>query len=140
MTQLSITVKNADLVRKGLQDLGAEIPKIGRLQIYRTAQAVVRTMKQYPQERLGQTYIRTYTLRDGWEIQTQSKGYTVRNDTPYTPYVVGDAFGGKQAWMHESTDQGKRWSLFRDVTEEEVAKLPDEIEKEISMVARRLGL
>lgn len=135
MTQLSITVQNADLVRKGLQDLGAEIPKIGRLQIYRTSQAIVRRMKVYPPERPGQTYIRTGTLGGGWTITSNTNGYTIRNDTPYTKRVVGNAYGLEQAWMHQG-----RWNLQRDVTEEEVQKLPDEIEKEISMVARRLGL
>jgi hypothetical protein len=138
--QLSISFENAELVRKGLEDLSAEIPRIGRLQIYRTMQAIVRTMKVYPPPRINQTYIRTFTLGDSWEIQSNQNGYTVRNDTPYAKYVVGNAYGLEQAWMHVSTDQGKRWSLFRDVTEEEVSKLPPDIENEISMVARRLGL
>lgn len=135
MTQLSIQVTGAELVRKGLEDLGAEIPRIGRLQIYRTAQAIVRTMKEYPPERPGQTYIRTGTLGGGWNILSRSDGYTIRNDTPYAKYVVGNAYGLEQAWMHQG-----RWQLQRDVTEDEVSKLPEEIVNEISMVARRLGL
>lgn len=135
MTQLSISVKNAELVRKGLQDLSAEIPKIGRLQIYRTAQNIVRRMKVYPPERPGQIYIRTGTLGAGWEITSNANGYTIRNDTPYTKWVVGNAYGLEQAWMHQG-----RWNLQRDVTDEEVQKLPEEIEKEISMTARRVGL
>ena len=140
MTQLSISVQNAELVRKGLQDLGAEIPKIGRQQIYKTGQAIVRTMKQYPAERRGQRYIRTGRLGAGWTLTSNTNGYTIRNNTPYTKYVVGNAYGLEQAWMHVSTDQGKRWNLFKDVQEDEVAKLPDEISKEISSVARRVGL
>lgn len=135
MTQLSITVNNAELVRKGLQDLSAEIPKIGRLQIYRTEQNVVRRMKMYPPERPAQTYIRTGTLGGGWTITPNTNGYTIRNDTPYTKYVVGNAYGLEQAWMHTG-----RWNLLRDVQDEELEKLPDEIEKEISITARRLGL
>ena len=140
MTQLSISVQNAELVRKGLQDLSAEIPQIGRLQIYRTCQAIVRQMKIYPPERIDQKYRRTGRLGDSWQIQSKDNGYTVLNDTPYTKFVVGDAYGLQQAWMHVSTDQGKRWSLFRDVTEDEVNKLPNEISNEITMAARRLGL
>jgi len=134
MTQLSVTVKGADLVRKGLQDLEAEIPKIGREQIYRTSQAIVRTMKVYPPPPTYSRYVRTYTLQGGWQIVSKDNGYTVRNDVPYTKYVVGNAYGLEQAWMHQG-----RWNLFRDVAEEETAKLPPEIEKEISMVARRYG-
>lgn len=135
MTQLSITVTGAELVRKGLQDLSAEIPRIGRQQIYRTAQAIVRTMRQYPPPPSASTYVRTGTLGAGWQIQSKPDGYTISNDTPYTKYVVGNAYGLEQAWMHQG-----RWQLQRDVTEDEVSKLPEEIEKEISMVARRLGL
>jgi len=135
MTQLSIQINNADIVRRGLQDLSAEIPKIGRLQIYQTSQAIVRRMKIYPPERPGQTYIRTGRLGGGWTIIPNTNGYTTRNDTPYTKYVVGNAYGLEQAWMHEG-----RWNLLRDVQEEEVAKLPKAIEEEITMVARRVGL
>ena len=138
MTQLSMTVQNAEIVRKGLQDLGAEIPKIGRLQIYQTAQAIVRRMRVYPPERPNQTYIRTGRLGAGWGVRQSNgamAGYTVYNSVPYTKYVVGNAYGLEQAWMHEG-----RWNLLRDVQEEEVQKLPPEIEKEISMVARRVGL
>ena len=135
MTQLSIQINNADIVRRGLQDLSAEIPKIGRLQIYQTSQAIVRRMKIYPPERPAQTYIRTGRLGGGWMIIPNTNGYTTRNDTPYTKYVVGNAYGLEQAWMHEG-----RWNLLRDVQEEEVAKLPKAIEEEITMVARRVGL
>lgn len=135
MTQLSITIVNAEIVRKGLQDLSAEIPKIGRQQIYRTAQAIVRTMKQYPPPPPASTYVRTGTLGAGWQITSRDNGYMISNDTPYAKYVVGNAYGLEQAWMHQG-----RWQLQRDVTEDEVAKLPPEIENEISMVARRLGL
>lgn len=135
MTQLSITLKNAEFVRKGLQDLAAEIPKVGKQQIWHTAQAIVRRMKVYPPPPAASTYIRTFTLMGGWTITPNTNGYTTRNDTPYTKYVVGNAYGLEQAWMHQG-----RWNLLRDVQDEEVAKLPPEIEKEISAVARRLGL
>jgi hypothetical protein len=133
--QLSIGFHGADLVRQGLQNLGAEIPQIGRLQIYRTEQAIVRRMKLYPPERAGQTYIRTMTLGGAWSIASNTNGYTLSNDTPYAKYVVGTAYGTEQAWMHQG-----RWNLLRDVQDEEVAKLPAEIEREISVVARRNGL
>jgi hypothetical protein len=135
MTQLSMTVTGAEVVRKGLQDLTAEIPKIGREQIYRTAQAIVRTMKAYPPPPAASRYIRTGVLGGGWSIVNRTDGYTVRNDTAYTKYVVGNAYGLEQAWMHVG-----RWQKLRDVSEEETGKLPAEIENQITMVARRLGL
>lgn len=135
MTQLSISVQGADLVRQGLQDLAAEIPRIGRLQIYQTSQAIVRRMKAYPPPPAMSTYIRTGTLGAGWMITSNTNGYTIRNDTLYTKWVVGNAYGLEQAWMHQG-----RWQLLRDVTEEETAKLPKEIDDQITMVARRVGL
>ena len=135
MTQLSVNVTGADVVRQGLQDLSAEIPQIGRLQIYRTMQAIVRTMKVYPPPPATSTYVRTGTLGAGWTITpSASNGYTVRNDTAYTRYVVGNAYGLEQAWMHQG-----RWNLLRDVAEEEIEKLPPEIENNIVTVSRRLG-
>jgi hypothetical protein len=135
MTQLTMQVTGAEIVRKGLQDLGAEIPRIGRQQIYYTASAIVRRMRTYPPPPTYSTYVRTGTLGAGWEVVSRSDGYTIRNDTPYTKYVVGNAYGLEQAWMHQD-----RWQLLRDVQEEEIAKLPPEIEKEISLTARRFGL
>lgn len=140
MTQLSLTVKNADIVRKGLEDLQAEIPKIGRLQIYRTEQHVVTRMREYwtinvPPEL--PSYTRSGTLSRGYTISPTDRGYMIYNDTPYTKYVVGNAYGLKQAWMHALPG---RHRLLRDVQEEEVAKLPPLVEQEISMVARRVGL
>jgi hypothetical protein len=135
MTQLSISVTGAEIVRQGLQNLSAEIPQIGRLGIYRTAQAIVRRMKEYPPPPPMSTYVRTGTLGGGWTITPNTNGYTIRNGTPYTKYVVGNAYGLEQAWMHQG-----RWQLQRDVTEDEVSKLPEELIREISLAARRLGL
>ena len=140
MTQLSIEFRNAELVRKGLQDLGAEIPKIGKLQIYRTEQAIVRRMKEYWTNNNPPalpSYQRTGQLASGYTITPTTNGYRISNNTPYTQHVVGNAYGLEQAWMHARPGRHK---LLRDVQEEEVEKLPPEIEKEISMVARRLGL
>jgi len=135
MTQLSISLTGADIVRKGLQDLSTEVPRVGREQIYRSMQSIVRRMKEYPPEPPFSSYVRTGTLGSGWMITPNANGYSVRNDTGYTKYVVGNAYGLEQAWMHAG-----RWQLLRDVTEDEASKLPTEIINEISMVERRLGL
>jgi len=139
MTQLSLYFTGAELVRQGLQDLAAEIPQIGRLQIYRTEQAIVKRVKYPPPPELP-SYQRTYRLYRGWTITPKSTGfagYTIRNNTPYTKYVVGNAYGLEQAWMHARPG---RWPLLRDVSDEEIAKLPKEIDDNISQVARTNGL
>lgn len=138
MTQLSIDIKNADIVRQGLQDLAAEVPKIGRLGIYRAMQSGVRTLKEYwtmNKPPALPSYTRKGTLAGGWWITPSANGYSTSNNTDYTKHVHGNAYGLEQAWMHQD-----RHVLLRDVIEDEVSKLPPEIENEISMVARRVGL
>ena len=140
MTQLSIKVTGGELVRQGLQDLAAEIPQIGRLQIYQTQQAVARRLKSYwtnnnPMEL--PSYTRTGTLARGYQISPlRDVGYTLSNSTPYTKHVVGDAYGLSQAWMHAKPG---RHTLWRDVQDDEVDKLPQEIDDAITVVARRKG-
>jgi hypothetical protein len=137
--KLSIKV-DGELVRKGLQDLSAAIPKIGRQQIRTVMNRIVRKAQGYPSELPGQMYRRTGRLFYSWKIEEIQSGYAVSNTAAfkgraYAQWVVGDAYGAKQAGIH-----GGRWSLFRDVVDEELTKLPPEIENEIEMVARRGGL
>lgn len=117
----------------GLQNLAAEIPKIPRKPIYDTSMAIVRREKEYPTR--SSKYKRTFRFRAGWTITAYQLGYRIENRTPYGPYVVGDAFGGRQAWMHQGI-----WMPLRDVTEEEVAKLPEAIRNELSLAIRRNNL
>jgi len=139
MTQISITT-NAPLVRQGMENLSAEIPQVGRRRIYNTSNRVLVRMRKYPKERTNQKYRRTGRLGAGWKLKKLDTGYTVINNTPYTKHVVGTAYGTEQAWMHISTDQGKRWQLLRDEVEAEIKTLPEEVEDEIKLVARRNGL
>ncbi len=133
--QLSVTT-NAKLVRMGLQNLALEVPKIGRAQIWAAMQRVRTRARIYPPERPRQKYIRTFRLRDNWKIgKAGDNGYMISNTTPYTKYVMGSAYGTEQAWMHTG-----RWTLTRDLVEDELATLPENISSEINMVARREGL
>lgn len=153
MPQITVKVKT-ELVRQGLEDLNAEIPQVGRRRIRTVMDRIKRRMEEYPPEpahRMKTAHhsilgtIITKTGRTGlmgrsWRINQLSTGYTLENTAQrkgraYSGYVVGDAYGTGQAWMHQG-----RWNLFRDVVDEEVEKLPDEIGDEIMMVARRDGL
>jgi hypothetical protein len=92
-------------------------------------------MKIYPPPPPTSRYVRTFALQHGWTITSRQDGYTTSNATPYTKYVVGTAYGTEQAWMHVG-----RWLLLRDVSDEEVGKLPAEIDSHITQVARRENL
>jgi hypothetical protein len=133
--QITINLKGVDIVRQGLQNLASEIPQVGRRQIYDNMNLITRDMEAYPEERPGQKYIRTGRLGFSWYIKNVDQGYMVYNPTPYGKYVVGNAYGQGQAWMHEG-----RWQLFRDVVEHNVSKLAQEIRDAIMLVARRNNL
>lgn len=157
--QISVTT-NAPLVRQGLENLTKELPQIGRRRIRTVMERIKRKMQEYPPEPSGQSissshsvlgtifrgaagrYRRTGKLGASWVIaEAGATGYKIANNATgrggrrYGHYVVGDAYGTSQAWMHVG-----RWQKLRDVVDEEVAKLPPEIEQEINMVARRVGL
>lgn len=155
--QLSIT-SNGTLVRKGLADLSAELPKVPRQPLRACMERIRRRMQEYPPEPAGQSvteshpvlgkiyrpargrYQRTGLLGSRWAIEERGQGYTISNTAArrgreYGIYVVGDAYGNRQAWMHQG-----RWQVFRDVAEDEIAKLPPEMEKALHMVTRRAGL
>ncbi len=142
MTQITFKVgPGAKIVRKGLQDLAAEVPKIGRQQVRNTLERIKRVMGIYPPERPGQDYVRTFKLRRGWKIESAGpSGYKISNRArfrgrSYVKYVVGTAAGTMQAWMHKG-----RWPLFRNVVDAEGAKLPFEIARHITIKARKLRL
>jgi hypothetical protein len=137
--RLSIQIKNAELVRQGLEDLEAEVPKIGRRKIYDAMNRITREMEGYPAERPGQRYKRTGNLGFSWDVKKIERGYVVENTAKdkrgrlYGKWVVGDAYGKKQAWMHRG-----RWPLLRDVVEKEIDGLPKAIANEITTVSRRV--
>jgi hypothetical protein len=137
--RLTFSIKNAKIVRQGLEDLEAEVPKIGRRQIYSAMNRITREMESYPPERPGQLYVRTGKLGFSWYVDRRDDGYVIRNTAKdkrgraYGKYVVGDAYGLHQAWMHKN-----RWPLFRDVADNEIERLPERIANEISMVERRI--
>jgi len=155
MTQISIKT-NLPIVRQGLEDLTADIPKVGRQRLYRTMQAIQRRMRKpgkainYPvkwdsekQRRAffatngfgrGIPTIRTDKYVKGWKILKLNDGYRMTNNTGYAKYVGGTAFGTEQSNIHKS-----RWGVLRDEVDAEIENLPDEIEDDIDLAARRRG-
>ena len=138
---ISITLtagRNVQVVRMGLQNLDAEVVKIGRNQLYNQSRQVVKLKQSYPAERKGQKYVRTYLFKRSWQIEAaKSGGYSIRNTAArkgrgYGKYVVGDSIGQQQAWMHVG-----RWQVFRDVVEACAAQLPEGVRDEIILYARK---
>lgn len=82
----------------------------------------------YPPERPGQKYRRTGTLRASWSWHQQGnnairfENTAAQQGPPYAIYVVGDASGQRQAWMHVG-----RWWKAREKVEAQMEKLKDKL-------------
>lgn len=129
---------NAELTRQGLEDLAADLPKIGRLSLYRTAQGIYKRAGFYPGELPGQTYKRTRTLYQSRRIDRTDKGYVIsinpvdKRGRSYGSYVLGLPQGGGQAAYHQG-----RWIPIAIITEEELQKLPPEVIKSLREAAAK---
>lgn len=139
--RLTINIKDAKLVRQGLHNLRDHMYGIfGQVVIRIVLDKVIKRMQRYPPPRPGQRYVRTYRLKRSWKIlRFGNSGYQITNNAArkgrqYARYVVGDAYGTGQAWMHQN-----RWPVFRDVVERAFEQAPKAIERSVHMVARRHG-
>jgi hypothetical protein len=138
MPRISVTVVNGELVRQGLQNLQAAIPQIGRKVIYDKMNVIAVSMRKYPPQRARSRYIRTYRLRDSVTVLRLNNGYAIEIDPVqrgrhYGKYVIGNARGDEQAWMHVG-----RWHLFANVVEHHLRRLPDDIERFLRQSGGRL--
>ncbi len=160
MTKISITVgPGAKLVRQGLQNLKKETPLVGRRQNYFTAQRIQKRMKVEGKKRNpgdpvhwdsllqiaaffasngfggGIPHVRTGTNLK-WLVEKAGElGYRIFNKSKSIPFLNGDAFG----LVHSEINKPQEWPIFRDVVDEEVAKLPGDVREELRIVQRRSG-
>lgn len=63
-------------------------------------------VRKYPSPRPGQSYRRTFRLKNAWKIQGPALlgpelVTSVTNDTPYATKVFGDSQGNGQPWFHQ---------------------------------------
>ena len=149
---------NAKIVKKGLQDLAAEIPRVGRLQIYRVmlrarsrlrkpGKAVKRpvpwdsvrqrvkvmiilryVLKEMPYRRRG-------NLQKAFVIRNLKNGYELENQLERAGYIYGDAEGKGQTRLFRG-----RYPIMRKVLDEEFDKLPTAVVAHLELVARQKGL
>lgn len=147
---------NAPLVAQGLQDLTAEIPKVGRLQIYRTMQRVQKRMRKpgkkstrpvrwdskaqriayFASDGFGRGIPtkRTNEYVNGWELVKLENGYGVQNLLPQAKFIGGGPLGGGQSRIHR-----ERWELFREVVVQETEALPQEVQDEVQILIKQKG-
>lgn len=154
--QLTIKV-NGELVRKGLQDLAAEVPKIGRQTVYEKLSDAKRELAKEPtspkppglwdSEKQQVAFFKTDGFGGGipytptgraarsWVIRALAEGWKLYNTFKGAVYLFGNYEGERQSVIHA----GRRGN-FKEVVEKHIRTLPGNIEKRIKYYARKLGL
>jgi hypothetical protein len=131
--RITIRAKGAKDAASFIRRIWTNMPVIGRSTIFGALTRVMQKLRIYPAQRPGQRYVRTFKFRGGWNIKkVKPVGYQLANATTYSKYVVGNAYGLNQAWMHKD-----RWTTFRDRLDAEIAQLPETLARNFVMVARR---
>lgn len=146
---LGMQVVNGKLVRQGLENFTKAVPEIGRLRMYRFAQAVSKRYV-YTQsdpvrsKRLGyrkgkltakpSPYVRTFVMLKSRKIVPNESGYTFVMDPVgprgqrYASIVVGTLVPGTQHWVFKG-----RWAPLVVVVDEESSRLPEEVRKALGV-------
>lgn len=153
--QLTVKVTGAEIVRKGLADLAAEVPKIARKDIYDMmvkVRGIMRTpghpptypirwdsdrQRRYVMAMLRAAdnlpYRRSNALPSGWNIESKDKGYRLYNDAKAAVYVYGNYEGARQSAIHQS-----RWPVAQEVVEGFITELPPTMEQHITYYGRQV--
>lgn len=159
--QLSVKVRGATLVAKKFEDFTGEVKQISAGRLRGRLEAAQKLVAKYPSRYAGEPphhwasekqrryvmfaiaqgwikvpYRRTGKYADSWQIDKlpDNTGYMLRSTYPAAQYIAGNAYGQMQYHIHQT-----RWAKLRDATEQSIEKLPEEIQDNIAMVARRRG-
>lgn len=145
--QLSVQVKKAKIVRKGLENLRSDIRKISASRLFALMEKARQRVIKYPAAIATSKYIRTFVYLKAWRILRNPgsggrkiagyslKGRAVQKGRDYTKYVSGKADGTGQAKVHSG-----RWELVRDATDWVLDRAPKAIQQEVTIAARRRNL
>lgn len=141
MAAITVKVDNGR-VYQSLRNVGDAIPRITDKAVKNAMTAARDEVRTYPPERPGQRYRRTgKRYRATQVVKVGLRAYRLESNPVYkggrtaNPYVIGDAFGKGQAWMHAG-----RWKLLYPTVKRWIAPLLTEIEMSLSQLLRREGL
>jgi len=123
------------VVRKGLENLRATIPKVSRQRLWEAVQWIKKKLsytQTKPPRRPKQTYIRTFTMLKGYRIgKTAAGGYYFMSTAPYTVYVIGGADGTGQTRIFVD-----RWPNMRETVEWVIARSVKAIQRGIRLATK----
>lgn len=148
-----VVAKNAALVRKALQDLSADIPRIGRKAVYdalKEARAELAKEAQvkpgkYPWKtakqrayvilaiksgELRRPYRRTHEYSLNWRLRALKDGWSLYNETDYASWVAGG--GVRQARLHRG-----RWAAFRPTVQAKLDTLEGRVRDHLAVLLAR---
>jgi len=140
--QFTTTITNAGNVKLGLRKVGQAIPRLTRRRLESWLRVVMKIAVPYN----GGTsysvplrgYVRTGELGrrtrvESGDNQTGVYGRIV-SDAKHSVYVIGNALGEGQAEIHSGF-----WQALRDVLDNEIVSLLDQMEGDMSDAARMAG-
>lgn len=158
---IRFSLKNATLVRKGLENLRKKIPLISKSRMRAMTIEIRDIMRKAGKKRPawnGSSYInwdskrqrRAYFASDGfgggipsrrkgvhkkgWKVQATRDGYDVSNTVDTSKYLYGTARSRKQSKIHVGY-----WPVFLDVVGKIVNKLPKSVKEHLVQTAKQLG-
>lgn len=164
MPQITVKIKNGELVKKALENFAADIPLVSKGRVYGRVMAARKRITTYPAIWKGELpknwfvsdrqrrkvfallregripYQRTGKYGASWRVTALpgNRGYRLETSgtaSSYAKYVGGDASGNGQAKIHQG-----RWAVAREVIDDEMETLHQEIEPALVAAARRRGL
>lgn len=155
MPSISLRVKsNVKLVRRGLENLRAQLPKIGDFRAKEAAKEIARRMSRpgrkikYPVDwdSLKQKiyviirimkkqgflpFIRTHAHERGWKTENIQRGAKVYNNVRGSKYLYGTMRSTRQSNIHVG-----RWLILRVVYDKVVADLPKRVKESLKKIPK----
>lgn len=125
MTEV-VVIGDRELLRK-LKKLNPRELEAGLLAAGKTVEAAA---KEYPPPPPGSTYVRTYALRDNWNVRTQRRDFSViiENPTEYAPFVQGES----QATVHRG-----RWKTLKKTAESKTDEIVKKLKEQVDRILER---
>jgi len=166
MPFLSMKMKGATLVRKGLERLRRKWPLVSRQRMYDAAREIRRLMAvegappTYPikwdSDRQRKAFFATDgfgrgipTVRSGdtskaWMVvpvpgSPASEGYDVGNPLAHAKYLYGTARSARTISKVHGGSGSPRWPVFYKVAQAVIAKLPKKVREALITIARHEG-
>ena len=124
-----------EVVIVGDKELERKLRKLNPRQLEAALLAAGKTveseMKEYPPPPPASTYVRTYNLRDSWNVKPQRRDFSVivENTAEYAPYVQGDKL---QASIHRG-----RWKTLKKTAESKKDEIVNKLKKQVDRILER---